>query len=719
MHKKHLRPYVIAALTCTSIGLAVLGGCDDTAVNMNTRKAAAISDLQQISCGNPASVRPITLQDAVAVALENNLEQAMKRMNIEVARERATGAKRAMLPTLEAEGRVSSKDRLTPSRSKNYETKSIAENYTYSSDKNTRQLDLTMSWNAVDFGISYFSHRQEKHRVGIEMEQLRRLRQNLSLQVIQAYWKSAVAKEVALQAKSINERIEKRLEVVRAQIADGRLSNRAGVEQCRKLMSYQARLVGYDEEYNAAISELKELMGLHPGTHIELITSAYPALKRLNESIVPLIEERALNTRPELYVEDHERAIRADDARIALIKLFPSPEAFVKRSDDTNPLLLENYWYTTGFKSAYDLLSIPSKLSNLRQQKMDNEIKENKRLVLAIGILTQVRIAYYDYQRRLGLCDQAWRYLGVNQDLLQIVKKQAAEGKVHEGEILSTEADHFFARLQYLKAYSDASVSLARISNSVGFDPMDNTDALGSLISATDTVSDARFHQAAYIPQSAIQKISEKTSFNSNGGLSPAGLSPIPASHDYVQSMMPSKMADWIDFDNKTEVLTQWSGESWANPAKIFWEPLTDSDGILGVSAQNGGYVCSVATFTVADKAEKTIDLSRASGIQLDMFNKNRDALPVSLGLVVFNGTSWVDYESRPVSLRQGWNKNVRFDFSKELFRTTATGWNEFDSRPHNMDALGKIRFYLYSEGNGVCVWYANNLKVIYEAQYN
>ena len=67
-----------------------------------------------------------------------------------------------------------------------------------------------IGWNLLDFGISYFRKRQSKNESTKAIEQTRRIRQQLALDVAQAYWQAQVAREARKHARQLLIEIKER-----------------------------------------------------------------------------------------------------------------------------------------------------------------------------------------------------------------------------------------------------------------------------------------------------------------------------------------------------------------------------------------------------------------------------------------------------------------------------------------------------------------------------
>jgi len=95
------------------------------------------------------------------------------------------------------------------------------------------------------------------------------------------------------------------------------------------------------------------------------------------------------------------------------------------------------------------------------------------------------------------------------------------------------------------------------------------------------------------------------------------------------------------------------------------------------------------------------VDLSQAKSIVLDLHSAFGQGVNVAL---LFNARGGEGYESRPVFVRPGWNKNLRFPLALDDFKSSLANWKEYD-QPFNARAQTTrlmILIYNHSENGEV-----------------
>ena len=153
--------------------------------------------------------RPLTVEDAMALAVAHNLDARVKVLEEVLAAGKADLSLFAMLPELAAKGNWSKRNPKKLTTSKDVGTSAISNDYSTAEDRVSRTCDLTASWNLVDFGIAMVRADQEEDKMVLAAEKRRRA-QHLLLQDVQAaYWKAVINEFANRKYASLEERLVK------------------------------------------------------------------------------------------------------------------------------------------------------------------------------------------------------------------------------------------------------------------------------------------------------------------------------------------------------------------------------------------------------------------------------------------------------------------------------------------------------------------------------
>ncbi len=406
----------------------------------------------------------------MAYALEHNLETLAAAQEKAVNDELATGAVYRLLPSLLLDTEQSWKSREIPSYSESFEERSESLEPSISSDLHTNIFNTTLSWDLLNLAVNVYKWRQAEKRSGSAEERLRRVRQDVVLNVTEAFMRAAVAKEAAERAASLIAKAEKRGEVLRREIRDDLVPVIDGLQNEIDVMEMRLRFESYEDNRKAAMAKLRELLGVPQETGIPLAEVDFnvppPTLAQAPERF----EREAVQNRPELYERDFEEQISLDEADAAMARMFPSVTPFTRFTHDANSFLLRHTWFTTGLKLSWDLLSIPSTYHDKRAAVRQAELERRRRLMLTLSVMTQVRLAVIEYRDALEKLPLTRRLADKREQLMEIVEEHAETGRLHESLLLDEDQNYLSASLMHLNTYADVVVAEARINNARGLD---------------------------------------------------------------------------------------------------------------------------------------------------------------------------------------------------------------------------------------------------------
>ena len=407
----------------------------------------------------------MTLDDMIDVALKRNLDLMVKAWEFAIQEEAATGAKLDLLPELLVTGDRTQRSN-KPSSTSKYSTGTVAPP-SVSDEQRRETWNIKLTWNLLDFGISYFRSRQEANRVLMDRLEYQRMRQNIILEITQNYWSAVVNKEAMQGIKEYLDEIQTH-QVVLERAANSSLISKTPVLEMRdqyaqKALKYQE----YEKDYLFAKSELARLMGLPPCVQFDI---AYDCSRPLTVKLPDIyeLEECSLIHRPELYSLDAEEKINADDVRLAILSYIPGVSLFSSRQHDENRYLVHKYWSTVGAQAVWDLLSIPAGISHQCRAEKQVQLTKKNRLALSIGAMTQVNLAYLVYNNDLDQYLLALNWHEIKQKLLDSALQKRRVGKYDLSDILDYKAGALEAKVRLWKSYGNMQFSLEKLNNAMG-----------------------------------------------------------------------------------------------------------------------------------------------------------------------------------------------------------------------------------------------------------
>lgn len=160
----------------------------------------------------------------------------------------------------------------------------------------------------------------------------------------------------------------------------------------------------------------------------------------------------------------------------------------------------------------------------------------------------------------------------------------------------------------------------------------------------------------------------------------------------------------WQDFS--AAVMSGWAGEKWGNPVTLSRSDDGTGGGALRVRVAPGAATRAAVSFTVPDAAGRRMDVGGARAQYADVFNAGNSEVKVSLSLTNQTGSGWDEFETAPVELRPGWNRNVRFVLSGMRSRRAESSPDPRVRRGyiyglHGGKACAKVTYYFHTAAAG------------------
>ena len=169
-------------------------------------------DLETVSALQEPLSGPIDLYEAIARALKYNLDAKVKTMQAQLAHQQLNVAHYTLLPQLSANAGSMAATRIAVAvHNRCLTVAPVLEPFT-SSDKNVVSGNLALSWDVLDFGLSFVRAQQAADNVMIAEEERRRIAVRLVQDVRSAYWRAISAERVLARVKFLDESVNTALE---------------------------------------------------------------------------------------------------------------------------------------------------------------------------------------------------------------------------------------------------------------------------------------------------------------------------------------------------------------------------------------------------------------------------------------------------------------------------------------------------------------------------
>jgi len=299
-----------------------------------------------------------------------------------------------------------------------------------SQERQTETSSLSLTWNILDFGISYYTAKQNSDNIYIAEERRRKTVQNITQDVIDAFWKAWIA-------QTLSPKVEALLAETREALNESRRLVQKGVQNSSDALRTQGEISqDYDELTNIAL----------------------------------------LN-RPELREEDYRKRISQYDVKKAFLRYYPNLNLFASTNRDENDFLVNNAFSTVGVGITWDLLGIFQANSERKFREAQIDVADARRLALSMAVTTQVYLSAIRYELAIERYRAASELFEVRKNL---EKNSSISGARVSGlDSLNARSASIASELRRSLAFAETQTAFARVVNSIGVDPV--PDSVSSL----------------------------------------------------------------------------------------------------------------------------------------------------------------------------------------------------------------------------------------------
>ncbi len=419
---------------------------------------------------------PIDLYEAMARALKYNLDARVELMHKMLAQTQLDLSHYAMLPRLAANAGFDGRDNYTGGVSKSLITgQQILQPYT-SADKNIFSADLSLSWNVLDFGMSYIRAKQASDDVLIAEEERRRVANRVMQDVRSAYWRAVSAERILPSLKMLDEWVKSALEKAQA-IQDERLSTPLVPLQYRlDLLNTQRYIQQLFRELLTAKLQLAALINLPPGQEQEMMLMVPEReAETLNLPFdMTVLEDRALEARPELRQIDYRRRINARETKAAILEMLPGLNLQAGGNYSSNAFLFNQNWAAYAARASWNLLNIFRYPARAKTIEAQDKVLHTQNLALTMAIMSQVHVSVAQVAQAKKETSTAKLYHDTQSQISEQIRLSWRIGRQSEQAVLRERVNQVSAELRYDAMESELQVSWAMLLVAVGEDVLPN-----------------------------------------------------------------------------------------------------------------------------------------------------------------------------------------------------------------------------------------------------
>jgi outer membrane protein TolC len=455
------------------VALLALSGCAVTPkpltnAELSTRAAKNVAEVV------PAEQEPVAgqigLYEAMARALKYNLdyktemmEQALKTRELDITRY-------DMLPQLVATGGYAGRNTFAGASSLSLLSGRQSLEPSTSSERNIFTADLTLSWDVLDFGLSYVRAKQKADEVLIAMERRRKVSNRIIEDVRVAYWRAVSAERLIDKLKQLEGSVAATLTNSETLATRRRSAPLTALTYQRELIDIQAEIRRLQRELVVAKSQLAALMNLRPGTPFTLVLpqrdAAAPKFAMNTEGMVMT----AMRNRAELREASYRERINKRELDAALLSALPSFRGIIGVNADSNDFLYNNDWVSYGARASFNLFNVFRLPAQKKVVEANADLIRQRELALTMAVMTQIYVSQARYTHLTAELTTATKQNKVQQAIMYQIRSGHTAGIVSQQTLLREEMNTLVNEVKYDLAYAELQNAYANLYAAMGVD---------------------------------------------------------------------------------------------------------------------------------------------------------------------------------------------------------------------------------------------------------
>lgn len=472
----HRRPLdVTFKSTALAVACLVMAGCSVTPEPISAdeqRKLLAQDRVNAFKDVEPVGPQ-LTLHEAVARGLKYNLEHRATRMEQAIALGAAEISSYDMLPQVVANAGYNYRNNYFVTDAVGYYSgnPSLAEPFVNSS-KDYWVGGAMLSWNLLDFGVSYYSAKQNADRVLVASERRRRVMHLLAQDIQIAYLRAA-------SAQKLRDEIAKTIQSASMALGQSSRGTNQGLSNPLDALRYQKALLDnmkiletINQELATAKVELSQLINLPPNAQYLLEDpDMLMAPHAFASTPVEEFEVRALAHNADLKEGIYNARIAMVETRKSMLRLLPGLSFNVGPQITDNQFWINKNWVEGAAQFSFNLWNILLAPQVRAQAQANEDLAVNNRMVVQMAVVSQVYLSKIDLDNAYRLYERSAQIEQVDTRIANLTAKNEREGTASKAERVAADASAILSRLRKYQALAQLYAASSRLQATAGLEP--------------------------------------------------------------------------------------------------------------------------------------------------------------------------------------------------------------------------------------------------------
>ena len=463
----------LLALACAAAVLAACGSVQVQPLTADELQRQVALDRATAQADVPPVIGALSIEEAVARALKYNLDRRTRLMEEALAMNQLDAANLDMLPRVMANAGYTWRDSDLVTRSVDSVTglPSLANPY-ISSERSRPAYDLGLTWNMLDFGMSYFTAKQSANRVNIAAERRRKAMHVLVQDVRTAFWRTASAQKLQAEVRSTIDLAEAALTDARKAEAERLRSPVDTLRYQRQLLENLRLLESIEQELASGRIELANLINAPIDAPLTVVEPVGDGDTELAALPVARMEELAVAQNADLREQFYNGRIALDETRRTMLRMFPNLSFNYDLRYDADRYLINNRWNDAGLHLSWNLMNIFSAPAQKRLADAGVKLADQRRVATQMTVLTQVHLARLQYQIALHQYQRADQIWQADAKIAEHVRNREAVEAQSKLEQVANSTTAILSLLRRYQSLAQLQGAAGKVQSTIGMEPV-------------------------------------------------------------------------------------------------------------------------------------------------------------------------------------------------------------------------------------------------------
>jgi hypothetical protein len=161
-----------------------------------------------------------------------------------------------------------------------------------------------------------------------------------------------------------------------------------------------------------------------------------------------VLEDRALEARPELRMIDYRRRINAREAKAAILEMLPSLNLQVGENYNSNSFLFNNHWGAYAARTSWNLLNLFRYPARAKTIEAQHKVLYTQNLALTMAIMSQVHVSVAQVAQAKTEASTAKLYHDTQAQITEQIRQAWRTSRVSEQAMLRERVNQVAAQLR-------------------------------------------------------------------------------------------------------------------------------------------------------------------------------------------------------------------------------------------------------------------------------